>query len=394
MHIDDLILFLTLTSSTSLNKWDQTLTHSFADQVNRGIAFTEKQATIAVKILKSHSTLISSKIGKDIVPYLTNPTFRMPIRKLSNHRKISVVNHEVYNRVIKVEFPYNEKHVELIRKKKEELGITQWSKEDKAWIFSLCESNIGFLVDFITQESFEVDDEFQKYVDQYNNILINMEEYVPMLVREDGILKFKNISRSTPKLSTENLLEAIFTARRYGIDTWDSTVQEEIDALNLNQIVRDFISLPPGANFQVDSEVFDINIISDIIKNLSPTLVVIPGGSETEKTKLAYNFLKSTGLENDEMSVMFRLPTISHKDFNEFVKDNDLNSPISEKTKAVFISGKLPKPVLKSKIKFNSIINLGFGSVHYVMKEFIGKHENLIFYTEKKSQKEINFVYM
>jgi hypothetical protein len=215
-----------------------------------------------------------------------------------------------------------------------------------------------------------------------------------MLVREDGILKFKNISRSTPKLSTENLLEAIFTARRYGIDTWDSTVQEEIDALNLNQIVREFISLPPGANFQVDSEVFNINIISDIIKNLSPTLVVIPGGSETEKTKLAYNFLKSNGLENDEMSVMFRLPTISHKDFNEFVKDNDLNSPISEKTKAVFISGKLPKPVLKSKIKFNSIINLGFGSVHYVMKEFIGKHENLIFYTEKKSQKEINFVYM
>lgn len=393
MHIDDLIILLSL-SSASLNKWDQTLIYSFSDQVHRGTAFTEKQATIAIKILKSHSSSISLKLGKDISPYLNNPTFRMPLRKLSMHRKISVIDHEVHNRAIKVEFPYNEKYVEHIRKKKEELGIAQWSKEDKAWIFSLCESNIAFLVDFMSKESFEIDEEFLNYLNQYNEIVSNMEKYVPMLVREDGILKFKNISKSIPELSTQNLLEAIFTARKYGIDTWDSAIQDEMTELNINQTVQDFIGSPPGTNFQVDSEIFDINSISDIIKNLLPTLVVIPGGSETDKTRLAYNFLKNIGLADEEMSVMFRLPTVSHKDFNDFVKENNLNSPISEKTKAVFVSSKLPKPVLKSKIKFNSVINLGFGGVHYTMKEYVGKHENLIFYTEKKSQKEMNFVYM
>ena len=79
-------------------------------------------------------------------------------------------------------------------------------------------------------------------------------------------------------------------------------------------------------------------------------------------------------------------------DFNDFVKENKLNSPITEKTKIVFISSKLPKPFVKSKVKFNCVINLGFGGVHYSIKNFVENHENLIFYTEKKSQKEFEFV--
>jgi len=83
------------------------------------------------------------------------------------------------------------------------------------------------------------------------------------------------------------------------------------------------------------------------------------------------------------MSVMFRLPAETGKNFNDFVKNNQLNNPITDKTKIVFISSKLPKPVIKSKVKFNCVINLGLGGVHYTIKNFTENHENLINFSEK-----------
>jgi preprotein translocase subunit SecD len=114
--------------------------------------------------------------------------------------------------------------------------------------------------------------------------------------------------------------------------------------------------------------------------------------TEMEKLQLGYDFLKSIKVDKSEMSVMFRMPSESHKKFNDFIKENKLNSPISEKTKVVFISSKLPKPLIKSKIKFNSLINLGFGGVHYSIKNFVENQENCISYTEKILQKEFEFV--
>jgi hypothetical protein len=127
---------------------------------------------------------------------------------------------------------------------------------------------------------------------------------------------------------------------------------------------------------------------------MGPCLVVIPGGSEIDTTRTAYEFLSGIGIKNDEMSVMFRLPSGPTEIFNKFVKDNELNSPITENTKIVFVSSKLPKPVLKSKIKFNGIINLGFSNVHYTMRDFVGKHENLVFYSKKKQQREMTFAFL
>ena len=91
---------------------------------------------------------------------------------------------------------------------------------------------------------------------------------------------------------------------------------------------------------------------------------------------------------------MFRLPTESNVNFNNFVKNNGLNTPIKDSTQIVFISSKLPKPVLKSKIKFHAIINLGFDNVHYTMRDFVKSHENVIFYSGLKEKRNLKLVFM
>ena len=106
---------------------------------------------------------------------------------------------------------------------------------------------------------------------------------------------------------------------------------------------------------------------------------------------MIYNFLTGIGYTSDDMSVMFRLPSSDGKDFNEFVKNCGLNNPISDKTKFVFVSIKLPKPIIKSKMRFNSVISLGRSNVHYTIREFFKNRQNLIYYCEPNKQKEFNF---
>jgi hypothetical protein len=393
MNIEDLIVSLTL-SSVRLNPWDEKLVHSFYDQIIRGLGFTEKQSVLAVKTLNRHYVGLSAFLQKDVSQFLTTPLYRLPIRQINNTKKINVVPSAVFGKEIKAFFPYNEKIVESIRKNKEDIGHAVWNKEEKCWIFALNENSIQFLSDLSSREHFEVDEEFENLQDQVNLIINNMENYIPMLVVDEKIPKIANFTKNMPLIESQDLMAAIFEARKMGIFTWDETISNFIDSDEVDPTTRLFLKTEPQENFHVDSDFHDISSLGQIVTNLSPCLVVIPGGSEYETLVMAHTFMKELGIEDREMSVMFRLPSTTHEIFNNFVKINNLNNPITENTKVVFVSSKLPKPVLKSKLKFHCVLNMGFSSVHYTMKDFVGKHENLVFYSRKKEQRELKFAFL
>lgn len=393
MNIEDLIISLTL-SRIQLNAWDEKLVHSFYDQISRGSGFTEKQSMLAVKTLNRHYVQLSAFLQKDVSPFITKPTFRLPIRQINHSKILSVATDPIFGKVIKAIFPYNEKIVETIRKNRDDIGYAQWDKEEKCWIFALTENSIQFLSDLAFQEKFELDDEFRNLHEQVQAVIANIENYIPMLVVEDKKPKIANFTKNMPPLESEDLLGAIFEARKKGIFAWDDIISNFLDSDEVDPITRKFLRTEPHENFHVDCDSYDISTLTNIVVHLSPCLVVIPGGSEYENLVTAHTFMKQLGLEDHEMSVMFRLPSTSHEIFNNFVKINNLNSPITEQTKVVFVSSKLPKPVLKSKIKFHCVLNMGFSSVHYTMKDFVGKHENLVFYSKKKEQRDMKFAFL
>ena len=78
-------------------------------------------------------------------------------------------------------------------------------------------------------------------------------------------------------------------------------------------------------------------------------------------------------------------------EFNSFVKSNHLNNPISEKTRFVFVSQKMPKPVITSKAYFNCVISMGLHNMHYTIRDFTKNCPNLIYYCEQRPNREINF---
>jgi hypothetical protein len=94
-------------------------------------------------------------------------------------------------------------------------------------------------------------------------------------------------------------------------------------------------------------------------------------------------FAYRLGIETKDMSVMFRLPN-EQSDFNQFVKDHELNGPITDTTRIVFVSTKITKPLIKSGVKFNTVINLGYYNyMHFTMSTVVDNARNLVYYSTK-----------
>ena len=388
IYIEDIISKIYRSPNRVFNLWDNKIIDSFYYQILDGFSLTEKQAALAVKILKKHNKIISKIFMQDVTNDLESPNFKLGIRKIVSLKKIEIIKDNVYGKVARAIFPYNENIIKKIRDNKEKFGFAMWDKEAKCWNFPLNENFIKFLSELSNEMFFDTDDEFKQLEQQIKNIINDMEKYALILAYKDNHFKIINSPYINLDLKNATLLEAIFEARKYGITTWDSTIEDMIQNSNIDHITKLFLKTDPKEKISINNQYAEISCLSNIVKYLSPCLMIIPGGDELQILSNTHKFLSEQNFKNEEISVMFRLPSDSYKQFNEFVKDNHLNSPVNEKTKIVFISGKLPKPMIKSNIKFNSIINFGLYNPHYSMRDYITHHENCVIFSNGRTHKD------
>ena len=120
-------------------------------------------------------------------------------------------------------------------------------------------------------------------------------------------------------------------------------------------------------------------------------MFVIPGGSELDHLKTVHKFLCNQHIANDQLTVMFRLDSSSGKMCNDYIKENKLNTPISDTTKFVCVSGKIPKPLIENGKKFDLVVHFGTNSAHYTLKNYIKNHHNVISMSLHNDNKELNF---
>ena len=386
--VEDLISKMATSLHISVQMFDFRMLDSFNKQLQQGHSLTEKQGTLAVKIIKKYHKILTAYTGQDILKFVANPLYKHPFRQPVHIKKISFSNkkHEaIVGKVIKVEFPYSDQYIELIRNKKPTLGVAVWNKEERAWLFSLCEENIKFLNYLIVTEGFEADEEFVQYSQQVIDIIKDLDRHIPTVVLENNRPVYRNVSKFMPALNSTEILPALFEARRRGVTVWSEEIGKFLENYE-NTVVADFLLQEIGEPFYVDPKKYELTQLKDIVLNLRPCIFVIPGGSELEKFMLAYDFMKKCGIKEEKVSVLFRLSNDKGKTFNDYIKNCGLNNPINENTEIAVVSGKIPKPLLKSKIYFNSIINLGFDNPHYTSRNLVENHQNLVYYSEKPAQ--------
>jgi hypothetical protein len=392
MYIEDILGVLAI--RLQANPGDSKFVDSFYDQICKGSGLTEKQSVIALRIISKYVDKINIITKTDILPFIITPTYRLGIRTLTTVRHISVINAAEEKKLIKVQFPYDDALLQEIKKEMKNFIQAEWVSDDKSWVFSLEDRAIGFFSNWLTGKNFTADAEFNNYVEQASLITANFENYVPMLTFEDKTAKLVNAFHGIPTLTSDTIVTALFEARRAGITIWDSNVDTAITESTVNDVTKQFIKTDPSEPFSVNLEENSIQDLKIILENLSPCIVMVPGGNELSKLESAMTLIKDTDIKNSEISVLFRLPKETGSDFNQYVRDNSLNSPITDTTKVIFLSGKIPKTLIESKIKINCIINYNFYNIHYTLANFLKNHHNVINVISNKKQKKIDDVFL
>jgi hypothetical protein len=390
MYIEELIQFVTgsgpwlFKHNTFFNGQDSVVLSSLADQIAYNAnQLTEKQGQLALRLLNKHRAELCTKVPNiDII--LDDPKWKNPFRVLPKSKNLSINQNRIY-----VEFPFETDIVETFRKRNSEVhelhkGI--WDVDLKKWSFALTEKNIEWLGNILMNNGFQIDPAFVELYQSTIEVFEDIENHIPMLTQTDTGFSLKNCHKNIPQPTTDNLVEALFWAREYGITTWDDSIDAKLKT-QVNPVTRTVLAISNHKHPWVDSSVYNIESFTDLLVYGGPAMVIIPGGSELELLKAWEQFAYSLDICAEQMSVMFRLPN-EQAEFNKHVKEAQLNNPVDKNTRLVFVSTKITKPLIKSGIKFNTVINLGYYNyMHFSMSTVVDNARNLVYYSMKTPAK-------
>ncbi len=393
LYIEDLMCrlgnqgaYIFASTYLKVSSFDQNIVSNLAIACDTGRGLTLKQRNVAIKLCNRYKSQLIQALGQDAADALGREEFKTTL--LSSYVPISSV--KIENKKIFVKFPYNDNLVAKVKKYKSEHGgaTVNWNAENKSWDFDLEESNLIWVRNNIVTSDFEVDDLFNEHYSKITEIFENISDYAPCLTFTDGVFSFANTHSSVPAVENLDLKQALVHARMYGITTWDENVEKMIENANFSPLFKSFLTNSDKKLQEFDSNEIDIDQFTDLFKYNTPALIVVPGGQELQSLRAWYFWLKSQNFEEKDISVMFRLDNGNGSAFNDIVKEYKLNNPITENTKVVFISQKLPKPVIKSGINFKFIVNLSATwSSHYSINSYLDTMSDVIRYAPTKKQK-------
>ena len=86
---------------------------------------------------------------------------------------------------------------------------------------------------------------------------------------------------------------------------------------------------------------------------------MLPDTNTLDYLSTTYNSFKGF-VKPDKISVMFRLDNKTDKEFNQYIKDHNLNNTLAKDTQVVYISSskKFPKPIFNSDWQMESVLFL------------------------------------
>ena len=397
MNIEDLIDRLAnagnfiFDNSIKISKTDISIIHSLSEQIQRGNGYTEKQRTLAVRLVSTYATELSLELKYDITIDLSTPKFRYPIRVLTGHKSVEVKLMPTGEKKIVVQFPFNNELIELFKSYKKEIKASSdanWDSESRSWVFEFSEPNVLFLRNTLGS-GFVFDQEFLEVALQIEEIKNNIEDYIPMIVYNDGKYHYKNTVSKIPQPSSTNLIEVLLDSRKYGITCWDDAIDLALKSDEIPQSVQLLVTSKSGTPVMLKNS--QLSDIADILLYSNNVLFVIPGGTELLHLTTVHTYLKSRNVSDTDIAVLFRLDSSSGKVCNEYIKDHHLNNPISDQIKYTFISGKFPKPLIESGKRFDLVVYFGSNSAHFTLRNYVRNHHNVISMNLDNKNTELNF---
>ncbi len=354
--------------------------------------WTEKQARLALVILKRYLTKFQA-YGMDIKKLLDDPVYDNPFRVINFEKVIEKYTDEDGVSKIELRFPYHKKIISLIRILKDQrdlpAGYYQYDGESKKWTFLQTDVTTYYLTLIAVRYDFKfVDETLLDDYDQIKKEIINYRQPTAKLIAGEIVLG--NVSDSLQEYWNKNLRD------KKQLVQVDSLKNFEINTNGIHVPAETTLGYKIAHNnnhmLWIDKNTYSKNEVVKALVELDifPLLVPVNGDVNTEEeVKEFWEWLKvleAHGIDIlNQCSWGFDLKEPIYKkdidQFNERTYLIDSHKPkeffenlyelhqmskqfkyINEETKILFVRNRIPRALIKSKIKIKaSLITLGGG---------------------------------
>ena len=348
--------------------------------------WTEKQAKLAVVILKRYLTKFQ-KYKMDIKPLLDKPVYDEPFRIIDFDKSIEKYKDEEEESLIDIKFPYSKKIVTLIRCLKNKrclpVSYTRYNGESKVWTFKQTDVTTYYLTLIAIRYDFKFVD--PTLLDEYYEVRNEIKDYktpTAKLIGGEIIIEnapeamkdywSKNLKDKKPLLQLDalknlgikttniNVIAETYTAKKIAeqnhqtlwIDKKEYSRDEIVAGLKeldcfpiMMPVTGDIDSIDELDDFWLWIKTFERNGI-DPLKEISWGFDLKEPNNDT-----LGGFTLSKKLTKDQKDNVFELHQMS-KQFKF----------IDATTKVIFVRNRIPRSLMKSKIKPRaSLITIGGG---------------------------------
>lgn len=337
---------------------EQSLVRSLAKQVNKGTALTDRQLDLATKKIEKYRLgLEKNKVDVDLL--LLNKRTRYPLREIDRTQSISLHVEKDKKVKILIKYVFSKRFAviwdEIV---KDLIGSYREDKGIKEILFN--ERDLRTVVDSLRPLQFEVSDEIAELYNTIEEILVNPSESIPYVDFIDDKIELKNISSQCIKYLESELTDVkdsdflVFLERlkNCGIYHKNGEIIKKITEKAPNNLIKTIL-VETGTRFRINPEEHDIDTVFDIIDNLKqwPLLILVDEKKDiiSQIKTCIPKLLKY--VHKEEINIFFRLESdnLENVEFNQFVKDNNLNNYINANTKVVFITkNRIPKPLFNA----------------------------------------------
>ena len=363
-------------------------------------AWTEKQARLALVILKRYLTKFQAH-GMDIKSLLDNPVYEDEFRVISFDKVIEKYTDEDNIDRIEMRFPYNKKVIQLIRCMKDKRGLpgmyALYDGEKKKWTFQHSDVTAYYLTLIAVRYDFKFMDE--SLLDDYEEIKKQIRGHRKPTARlVAGEVVLDNAPESLQEYWNENFknktaLTQVDSLKNFNISTKGIDVPAEttighkvahnnyhklwIDstAVSKKEVVMGLVELdcfpimmPVGGEMDTQEEVKEFWEWMKAFKSQGIDILTQCSWGFDVKEPVYVKDVKDLDKSHTQIKRQGQM-MISNNHSREFFENlyeiNQMSKQfkfINEDTKIIFVRNRIPRAVIKSKIKPKaSLVTLGGG---------------------------------
>lgn len=213
-----------------LARYDVQIVQSMANATFNGLALTDRQAELAVKlILKYRRQFAKQEI--DVAP-VEEPEYRWTPRKVNRRKTVGIESDKIV-----IKFPYDREMIDQIMyQRTSSKGEMKFNKTNKTWYIAMTEPNVEWAVNYGYRYEFTIADELVKLKDRI--VDFRTQPYVIELTKINDEYTIKNAPESMIDhvkenigLSKDNILRLIDSAGTYGYTVDDLLFETELGKL-------------------------------------------------------------------------------------------------------------------------------------------------------------------